>query len=115
MPKGTSILVVQKIRRPKGVGTIDHLKLLLVKLTCDITHYAVRCFVCQRAKGTLPNVGLYTPLFVLTKPWNDVNMILYVVNRFFKTLHFVAIRKTMDATRIDHLLFKGIFFLHGIF
>ncbi|XP_013694964.1 uncharacterized protein LOC106399026 [Brassica napus] len=40
----------------------------------DIERYVERCVVCQQAKGSASNAGLYLPLPVPTQPWTDISM-----------------------------------------
>lgn len=43
-------------------------------LQSDVRKFVSECVVCQRAKGTSSNAGLYIPLPIPTKPWDSVNM-----------------------------------------
>ena len=40
----------------------------------DVRKFVECCRVCQLAKGRSQNIGLYTPLSVPKKPWEDVSM-----------------------------------------
>ena len=67
------------------------------------------CMVCQRDKGMTSNVGLHTPLPILSKPWDSMSMdfslgfpkikngfdnICVVVDRFSKMTHFFPCKTT---------------------
>lgn len=39
---------------------------------------------------------------------------VFVVDKFSKITHFLACKKTMDASRIAHLYFNEVAQLHGI-
>jgi len=75
------------------------------------------------------NKGLYTPLPVPSRPWDDPSMdfimaflqtprgkdvIMLVVNQFYKMAYFIAYHKCDNATYIVHLFFQEIQRLHGV-
>ena len=95
----------------------------------DVGNIVAQCRVCAFAKQVKKNAGLYTPLPVPTRPWDDVSMdfvlglprtvrhhdsIMVVVDRFSKMAHFVPCSKTADATRVAQLYFREIVRLHGL-
>ena len=40
----------------------------------DVKKFVQSCQVCQAAKGFSHNTGLYQPLSVPSKPWEDISM-----------------------------------------
>ena len=40
----------------------------------DVYKFVKRCQTCQESKGKVQNIGFYTPLPVLTTPWEDRSM-----------------------------------------
>lgn len=74
-----------------------------LKLQRDVVCLCETCLECKKAKSTSKPHGLYTHLFVLTTPWEDIfmdfvlglprtkrdhNSIFVVVDRFSKMSHF---------------------------
>ena len=94
----------------------------------DVAKIIGQCHQCQLAKHCKQNTGLYTPLLVPYRPWEDISMhfilglpctlrkfdsILVVVNRFSKMAHFLPCSKTSDASNVAKIFFDEIVKLCG--
>ena len=87
----------------------------------DVKKFVEGCRVCQHAKARNHNIGLYQILPIPSRPWDSISMdfvlglprnqrghdsIYVVVDRFSKMAHFIARKKTTDATNIANLFFS---------
>ncbi|CAA7409788.1 unnamed protein product [Spirodela intermedia] len=77
-------------------------------------HHFIQDLMCALAKQVKKNAGLYTPLLVPTRPWDDVNMDFILGLPFSKMTHFMPCSKTPDASKVASLYFREIVRLHGL-
>ncbi|CAA6654819.1 unnamed protein product [Spirodela intermedia] len=114
--------------RDKTIAVVEH-QFYWPTLKRDVGNIVAQCRVCALTKQVKKNAGLYTPLLVLTRPWEDVSMdfvlglpcttrrhdsIMVVVDRFSKMAHFVPCSKTSDTSKVTSLYFREIVRLHRL-
>lgn len=95
----------------------------------DTREFVSACSVCSRSKSShqLP-AGLLHPLPIPSRPWSHIavdfvtglpisegnTVIITIVDRFSKAVHFIPLPKLPSATETAHLLILQVFRLHGI-
>uniref|UniRef100_A0A2N9HGB9 RNA-directed DNA polymerase n=1 Tax=Fagus sylvatica TaxID=28930 RepID=A0A2N9HGB9_FAGSY len=95
----------------------------------DIKSYVKECDTCQRIKSeTTRPAGLLQPLPIPPRPWysismdfieglpksNKQNVILVVVDRLTKFVHFMALAHPYTAAKVADIFMKNVFKLHGM-
>ena len=132
------VAVLQQVHdSPLGGGHLGFLKTLhrvkrdfyWLGLREDVKKHVKECDACQRLKVETYNVaGLLQPLPILDKPGLDVSMdfveglpksqlkdvVLVVVDRLTKFVHFVPLSHPYIAAKVAHLYLHYVFKLHGI-
>ena len=114
--------------RDKTIADVEH-RFVWPKMKKHIAKVISHCKVCIRGKQVKQNTGLYIPLPIPSKPWEDISMdfilglpktlrkfdsIFVVMDSFSKLSHCIPCFKTSDASHIANLFFKEIVRLHGI-
>ena len=98
-------------------------------MEADTRAYVSACTVCAQSKAShRPSAGLLRPLPVPGRPWSHIaldfvtglppsqgnNTICTIVDRFSKSVHFIALSKLPSARETADLLVQQVFRLHGI-
>lgn len=98
------------------------------KMGEDVHRVVSRCFIYHKVKSQF-HYGLYTPLPVPVRPWEDISMdfvvalprtqrgndsIMVVIDRFSMMAYFVACHKADDASHVVDLYFKETIRLHEV-
>ena len=98
-------------------------------MEADTRSFVKACSVCARNKTTTrPCSGLLRPLPIPSRPWSHIaldfvtglppsqgnTVVLNIIDRFSKTVHFIALAKLPTARETADLLVQHVFRLHGI-
>ena len=63
--------------RDKTIALVEY-RFFWPSLKKDVWKVIKQCRACQVGKGSKQNTGLYTPLPIPSKPWEDLAWILYL-------------------------------------
>ncbi len=95
----------------------------------DAGEFVLACPVCAVGKGcNRPPVGLLRPLSIPLRPWSHIAMdfvtclppssgntvVLTVVDRFSKVVHFIPLPKLPSARETAVIVFDHVFRIHGL-
>jgi hypothetical protein len=95
----------------------------------DVKSYIKGCDICQRIKHeTSKHVGFLQPISIPPRLWHSIsmdfvkglptsnkqNVILVVVDRLTKYVHFIVLAHLYIATRVANLFLQHVFKLHGM-
>ncbi|KAI2661152.1 Transposon Tf2-6 polyprotein [Labeo rohita] len=95
----------------------------------DVRQFVLACSVCAQNKvSNRPPVGLLQPLPIPSRPWSHIaldfvsglppsrgfTVILTVVDRFSKAVHFVPLPKLPSAKETAQLVIDHVFRIHGL-
>ena len=95
----------------------------------DLKLHIKECDVCQQMKSETCHLArLLQPLPIPDKPWSAVSMdfidglprsqrmdvIMVVVDRLTKYVHFIALSHPYSAAKVAHLFARHVFKLHGM-
>ena len=98
-------------------------------MAADTRSFVQACTVCARAKTShQPPADLLRPLPIPGRPWSHIGLdfvtglppsnghtvVLTIVDRFSKAVHFIALPKLPTASETAQLLVKHVFHLHEI-
>ena len=92
-----------------------------LSLKRDMAKNVSTYYTCQLSKARKKNNGLYMPLLVPHETWQDLSMdfilglpktfkghdsIFFLVDCFFKMMHFIPCSKTLDVVHVAKLFFQ---------
>ncbi len=95
----------------------------------DAREFVLACPVCAVGKGSnRPPVGLLRPLSIPSRPWSHIAMdfvtglppssgntvVLTVVDRFSKAVHFIPLPKLPSARETAVIVLDHVFRIHGL-
>uniref|UniRef100_A0A3B3IH81 Gypsy retrotransposon integrase-like protein 1 n=1 Tax=Oryzias latipes TaxID=8090 RepID=A0A3B3IH81_ORYLA len=95
----------------------------------DVREYVAACTICARSKNSnSPPSGLLQPLPIPSRPWSHIaldfvtglppsqghTVILTIIDRFSKAVHFVPLAQLPSATDTAEILIHHVFRYHGI-
>ncbi len=98
-------------------------------LAADVRQFVLACPTCAQCKPVnRPPDGLFHPLPVPSRPWSHIaldfvsglppskgnTVILTVVDRFSKVVHFIPLPKLPSARETAQLMVDHVFRLHGL-